>query len=144
MELTKQKHLMKRLDIKIMVAQQLDQYHQTVNYQNQIENLNLQIQESELKANEIQNECQYTTDKWQKILDEGIKDVKTNCEARNSRVVMERIQILTNEISKYNKINQELEAEVFEKSENAKDPEETDKALDAIKDQVNKCMLRIQ
>lgn len=31
----------------------MDQYHKTVNYQNQIENLNLQIQESELKANEI-------------------------------------------------------------------------------------------
>jgi flagellar biosynthesis chaperone FliJ len=69
----------------------LDQYHKQENYQNQIENLNLQIQESELKVNEIQGECQYTTDKWQKILDEGIKDVRTNCEARKSRVVMERI-----------------------------------------------------
>ena len=69
----------------------MDQYHQTVNYQNQIENLNLQIKESELKAQEIEGECQYSTDNWQKIIDEAIKDVKTNCEARKSRMIMERI-----------------------------------------------------
>jgi len=44
-----------------------------------------------LKAQEIEGECQYSTDNWQKIIDEAIKDVKTNCEARKSRMIMERI-----------------------------------------------------
>lgn len=78
------------------------------------------------------------------MIDEAIKDVKDNCEARNSRMIMERISVLTAEIAKFKKSNEELEAEIAKKSELVKDPEETDKALDEIKGQVNKCMLRIQ
>lgn len=59
-------------------------------------------------------------------------------------MIMERIQNLTYEIEKITKSNKELEKEVEEKTAQVKDPEEVDKGLDAIKDQVNKCMLRIQ
>ena len=78
------------------------------------------------------------------MIDDAIKDVTDNCEARNSRMIMERISILTAEIAKFKKNNEELEAEISKKSEQVKDPEETDKALDEIKGQVNKCILRIQ